>query len=246
MRGLYQHIYNGRDYARAGEFLEPDYREHNLVLEDGIDASIEHQESLGGYPNVIYREITDGDLRCVHVRYFYEPYDYATIDIWRVNAQGKAVEHWDSLAAMSGPDADRMVDGPSCSDKVLSAEERAARIVTLREFFDVALRRKDTATLDRLLSPDFVEHNIGNGWFPGLRQAMTSDVVLDTVRVLGVGGDMAFTWTDYRHGSKTKHVAEIFRFDASGRIAEHWDTANYQPRDTGMPRARPIPAELMQ
>ncbi len=128
----------------------------------------------------------------------------------------------------------------------LSATARTARIVTLREYFDVALRRKDRAALNRLLAPDFIEHNIGNGWFPGVQAAMDSDVTVDTVRVLGAGGDMAFAWTDYRHGPKTKHVAEIFRFDDQGRIAEHWDTANYQPRDTGLPRARPVPAELLR
>ena len=246
MRELYRLVYNGQDFDRCGEFLEPDYREHNLVLEDGIAASIEHQKQLGGYPNVIYREIRDGDLHCLHVRYFYEPYDYATIDIWRVNAAGKAVEHWDSLAAMSGPQPERMVDGPQCNPAPLAPEERAARIATLREYFDVAVRRKDQRALDRLLAPDFIEHNVGNGWFPGVRQGMDSDITLDTVRVLGAGGDMAFAWTDYRHGGRTKHVAEIFRFDASGRIAEHWDTANHQPRDTGLPRARAVPPELMR
>ena len=241
MRALYDVVYNGKAYERSGEFLEPDYREHNLVLEDGIEASIVHQEQLGGYPNTVLREIVDGDLHCIHVRYYYEPYDYATIDIWRVNGEGRAVEHWDSLAAMVGPEAERMVSGPACSGETLSADARAARIRTLRSYFDAALRRKDRAALDRLLAPDFVEHNVGNGWFPGVRETMASPVTLDTVRVIGANGDMAFAWSDYRDGPKTQHVAEIFRFDGEGRIAEHWDTANWQPRGTGMPRARPVP-----
>ena len=111
---LYQMMIN-ENKAEEGtaEFLTPDYIQHNPLIADG-------SASLGKYfagvkaahPNahvVVHRIIAVGDYVFAHVNFVNlltdDPNDagVAGVDIYRMNANGNAVEHWDALQLVGNP-----------------------------------------------------------------------------------------------------------------------------------------------
>jgi predicted SnoaL-like aldol condensation-catalyzing enzyme len=111
---LYQMMIN-ENKAEEGtaKFLTPDYIQHNPLIADG-------SASLGKYfagvkaahPNahvVVHRIIAVGDYVFAHVNFVNlltdDPNDagVAGVDIYRMNANGKAVEHWDALQLVGNP-----------------------------------------------------------------------------------------------------------------------------------------------
>jgi predicted SnoaL-like aldol condensation-catalyzing enzyme len=111
---LYQMMIN-ENKAEEGtaRFLTPDYVQHNPLIADG-------SASLGKYfagvkmahPNahvVVHRIIAVGDYVFAHVNFVNlltdDPNDagVAGVDIYRMNADGRAVEHWDALQRVGDP-----------------------------------------------------------------------------------------------------------------------------------------------
>jgi predicted SnoaL-like aldol condensation-catalyzing enzyme len=111
---LYQMMIN-ENKAEEGtaKFLTPDYIQHNPLIADG-------SASLGKYfagvkaahPSahvVVHRIVAVGDYVFAHVNFVNlltdDPNDLgvAGVDIYRMNADGKAVEHWDTLQLVGNP-----------------------------------------------------------------------------------------------------------------------------------------------
>ena len=97
----------------TAKFLTPDYIQHNPLISDG-------SASLGKYfagvkaahPNahvVVHRIIAVGDYVFAHVNFVNLLTDdqndagVAGVDIYRMNANGNAVEHWDALQLVGNP-----------------------------------------------------------------------------------------------------------------------------------------------
>ena len=112
---LYQMMIN-ENKAEAGtaKLLTPDYVQHNPLIADG-------SESLGKYfadvkaahPGahvVVHRIIAVDDYVVAHVNFVNlltdDPNDpgVAGVDIYKMNADGRAVEHWDVLQLVGNPD----------------------------------------------------------------------------------------------------------------------------------------------
>src|SRR5258708_32158424 len=102
-----------RSEEAAAKFVSPAYIQHNPLIPDGSDA-------LGKYFGkitkeraharvVVHRIVAVGDYVWAHVNFLNlfndDPEDtgIAGVDIYKMDADGKAIEHWDTLQLVGDP-----------------------------------------------------------------------------------------------------------------------------------------------
>ena len=95
----------GKPVEAMEQYAGEVYIQHNPHVGDGKGAFIEYFTRLAAeYPGKrVYfeRAIAEGDYVVVHTRQEWPGEgDWASIDIFRVDANGKVVEHWDVLQAV--------------------------------------------------------------------------------------------------------------------------------------------------
>jgi predicted SnoaL-like aldol condensation-catalyzing enzyme len=95
---IYSQIFNqGRADLLPGLIAGP-YIQHNPLVADGVDGVIAFLKQAGRVPCEVKRIAIDGELAFVHVRYLnLFGQEIAGVDIFRVNDEGKILEHWDVL-----------------------------------------------------------------------------------------------------------------------------------------------------
>lgn len=88
----------------------------------------------------------------------------------------------------------------------------------------------DSVKAKELLAKDYIQHNLAYGTgadaFIGAVEYLASAPVKTTVNNIRAfeDGDKVFLHTVYNFAGTGEQVAfDIFRFDADGKIAEHWD-----------------------
>lgn len=100
----------------------------------------------------------------------------------------------------------------------------------------------DTEAAKNLLAEGYIQHNLAYGTgrdaFVGSVAYLASAPVRTTVQNIRAfeDGDKVFLQTVYNFAGAGEQVAfDIFRFDAEGKIAEHWDNlaAKAQPNPSG-------------
>jgi predicted SnoaL-like aldol condensation-catalyzing enzyme len=112
---LYDAMINNKNSEEAvSKFLVPNYIQHNPLVPDGaaglagfFDKMTKDRANLHV---VVHRIIAVGDYVWAHVNFINlfsdDPQDrgIAGVDLYRMNAEGKAVEHWDVLQEIGDPE----------------------------------------------------------------------------------------------------------------------------------------------
>ena len=111
---LYQMMINENKAAEGtARFLVSGYIQHNPLIPDGSAALGKYFASVKSeHPSahvVVHRIIAVGDYVFAHVNFVNlltdDPNDtgIAGVDIYKMNAEGKAIEHWDALELVGDP-----------------------------------------------------------------------------------------------------------------------------------------------
>ena len=87
------------DAFRAGDvdafddLIVKDYVQHNPQAGNGLQALKHFVAPFGPVDVEVHRVIAEGDLVAVHSNY--KTFNMAIVDIYRLNDDGKIIEHWD-------------------------------------------------------------------------------------------------------------------------------------------------------
>lgn len=111
---LYDAMINKKNSEEAvGKFLVPNYIQHNPLVPDGAAGLAgffgKMTKDRANLRVVVHRIIAVGDYVWAHVNFINlfndAPQDQgiAGVDIYRMNSEGKAIEHWDVLQEVGDP-----------------------------------------------------------------------------------------------------------------------------------------------
>lgn len=99
---FYKMAYNGNPKKAVELYVGAEYIQHNPLVGDGPQPFIDYFNRMGSeYPEKsieFVRSVAEGDLIALHTHQMWpDEEEYVTMDFFRFDANGKIVEHWDSM-----------------------------------------------------------------------------------------------------------------------------------------------------
>jgi predicted SnoaL-like aldol condensation-catalyzing enzyme len=95
---IFNQVFNQGQADLLPGLVSGPYIQHNPLFPNGLDGIMGYIKKAGRIPCEVKRIAIDGDLAFVHVRYLdWGGQETAGVDIFRFDADGKIVEHWDVL-----------------------------------------------------------------------------------------------------------------------------------------------------
>lgn len=120
---LYEEMINQKKSEEAAtKYVSPSYVQHNPLIPDGPEAlgkffgKITRERAQARV--VVHRIVAVGDYVWAHVNFLNlfndDPNDtgIAGVDIYKMDAEGKAIEHWDTLQVVGNPKNSAPLIGP--------------------------------------------------------------------------------------------------------------------------------------
>jgi len=109
---FYEMAYNGNPQKAVELYVGEEYIQHNPLVGDGTQPFIDYFNRMASdYPNKsieFVRVIAEGDLVALHTHQIWPGNDqYVTMDFFRLDNNGKIVEHWDAMQQIPGTSANK-------------------------------------------------------------------------------------------------------------------------------------------
>ncbi|MEP0132797.1 MAG: nuclear transport factor 2 family protein [Eudoraea sp.] len=99
---FYKMAYNGNPKKAVELYVGAEYIQHNPLVGDGTQPFVDYFNRMASeYPDKsieFVRSVAEGNLVALHTRQIWpDSEEYVTMDFFRFDANGKIVEHWDSM-----------------------------------------------------------------------------------------------------------------------------------------------------
>ncbi len=210
------------------------YIQHNLAVPDGLSGFGEFFSKLpkNSVKVKIIRSFQDGDYVFTHTQYeFFGP--KVGFDLFRFE-DGKVVEHWDGLAAITppNPSGHTQLDG-STEITDLDKTEDNRKIVS--DFINDILINGKMNQLTQYIGDTYIQHNseIADG-LSGLGSALEAlakagiKMIYRTNHKVLAEGNFVLSISEGEFGGKHVAYYDLFRLD-KGKLVEHWDVIEEIP-----------------
>ncbi len=241
--GFYEDVIVYRNLDNLKKYIGDKYIQHAPAYGDGTDALVKALEKeLNDSPDVevrIHRTIAEDDYVAIHSSWGYGKEVYVFVDIWRVE-DGKLVEHWDHYQKVpeKSENTNTMYLGPDVNNYIEQDKKRNIKrsLAVLATFDNLG----DTSAIEKYVSDEiYIQHNpkVGDGktaFLGYINDLKGKNFTFKTTIAKTIAmGDMVLVHskrveTDKPDDRGTGYI-DIFRFDTTGMITEHWDITEVVP-----------------
>lgn len=218
-------------------YINPNkYIQHNLDVADGLAGfgAVVGNPPEGGFKAKVLRSFQDGNYAFSHTKYdFFGP--KAGFDIFKFE-DGKIVEHWDNLTAITPPNPSgrTQFDGTT---EITDKDKTAANKKVVEGFITNVLLNGQMDKVTSYINPGkYLQHNSAvadglDGFGAAMKHMAENGLVMEyhkLHKVLGEG-NFVLSVSEGKFG-KGDHVAyyDLFRLE-EGLIVEHWDVIQTIP-----------------